>query len=68
MGKESACNAGDAGDMGLIPESQRSSRGEKWQPTPGLLPEKSHGQKRLVGYSLKDHKEVDTTKQLSMQR
>ena len=23
----------------------------KWQPTPGFLPGKSHGQKSLVGYS-----------------
>ena len=23
----------------------------KWQPTPALLPEKSHGQRNLVGYS-----------------
>ena len=24
---------------------------EKWQPTPVFLPEKSHGQRSLVGYS-----------------
>ena len=24
----------------------------KWQPTPVFLPEKSYGQRRLVGYSL----------------
>ena len=31
----------------------------KWQPTP-VLPEKSHGQKSLTGYSPKGHKESDT--------
>ena len=30
----------------------------KWQPTPVFLPEKSHGQKRLVGYSPWGHKRV----------
>ena len=67
MDKESACNAGDTGVMGFIPGSQISSRGEKWQSTPGLWPEKSHGQKTLEGYSLKDCKELDTIKQLSIQ-
>ena len=35
----------------------------KWQPTPVFLPGKSHGQKRLVGYSLQGRKESDTTEQ-----
>ena len=30
-----------------------------------ILPEKSHGQRTLVGYSPKGCKELDTTKQLS---
>ena len=33
----------------------------KWQSTPVLLPGKSHGQRSLVGYSLWDRKESDTT-------
>ena len=33
-----------------------------WQPTPVLLPGKSHGQRSLVGYSPWGHKESDTTK------
>ena len=40
----------------------------KWQPTPVLLPGKSHGQKRLVGYSPWSHKRVEhslVTKQQS---
>ena len=47
IGKESACSVGD---QGLIP---------KWQPTPELLPEESHRQRSLVGYSPWGHKESD---------
>ena len=36
----------------------------KWQPTPVLLPGKSHGRRILVGYSLWGCKESDTTKWL----
>ena len=39
VGKEFTCNAGDTGDLVLIPESGRSSGGGKWQPAPVLLPE-----------------------------
>ena len=38
----------------------------KWQPTPVLLPGKSHGQRSLVGYSPWDHKESDTTECIYM--
>ena len=31
----------------------------EWQPTPVLLPGESHGQKSLVGYSPRGHKELD---------
>ena len=37
----------------------------KWQPTPVFLPEKSHGQRSLVGYSPMGCKECDITEQLS---
>ena len=33
----------------------------KWQPTPVSLPEKSHGQRSLEGYSPWGHKESDMT-------
>ena len=33
----------------------------KWQITPVFLPEKSHGQRSLVGYSPWGRKESDTT-------
>ena len=37
----------------------------KWQPTPVLLPGKSHGQRSMVGsYSPWDCKEADATEQL----
>ena len=36
----------------------------KWQPTPVLLPGKSYGQRRVVGYSPWGHKESDTTEQI----
>ena len=36
----------------------------KWQPAPVSLPGKSHGQRRLVGYSPWVHKELDTTERL----
>ena len=41
--------------VGKIPERRR------WQPTPGFLPEKSCGQRSLVGYSPWGHRESDTT-------
>ena len=36
----------------------------KWQPTPVLLPEKSYGQRSLVGYSPWGRKESDMTERL----
>ena len=40
------------------------SRKRQWQPTPVLLPGKSHGQRSLVGSSPWDREESDTTEQL----
>ena len=34
-----------------------------WQPTPVFLPGESHGQRSLVGYSPKGHKESDMTEE-----
>ena len=47
--------------VGKIPWSR------KWQAAPVFLPEKSHGQKCLMGYSPEGHKESDTTEWLSTQ-
>ena len=38
----------------------------KWQPTPVFLPEKSHGQRSLAGYSPWGLKESDMTERLSL--
>ena len=37
-----------------------------WQPTPVFLPEESHGQRSLEGYSSWSRKELDTTEQLTL--
>ena len=37
----------------------------KWQLTLVFLPGKSHGQRSLVGYSPRGHKESDTSEQLT---
>ena len=39
-------------------------RRRQWQPTPVLLPGKSHGWRSLVGYSPWDREELDMTEQL----
>ena len=42
----------NAGDVGLIPESGRSPGEGNGNPlTPVFLPEESHGQRSLAGYS-----------------
>ena len=48
MDEEFACNAGDTGDAGLIPGSERSPGGGNGKPTPVFLPGKSYEQKSLV--------------------
>ena len=51
--KESACNAGDAGDMGSIPGSGKSrgeGNGNPLQYQVATRLGKSHGQRGLVGY------------------
>ena len=32
-----------------------------WPPTPGFLPGESHGQRSLVGYGPRGHRELDMT-------
>ena len=55
--EESAFNAGDTGDASSI-HGLRTAPGEgNGNPIPVFLPEKSPGQKSLVGYSPKGHKE-----------
>ena len=64
--KNPPANAGDSGDTGSIPGSERSPWSQKWQPTPVFLPGKFHGQGTLAGYSPWDDKESDTTEQACM--
>ena len=61
VGKEPACNAGDARDMGSTPRLGRSPWRRAWQPTPVFLPEESHGQRSLAGYSPWGRTESGTT-------
>ena len=37
----------------------------EWQPTPGFLPGKPHGQRSLAGHSSWGHRESDTTERLN---
>ena len=67
VGEESSCNTGDTGDVGLILGSGRFPWRKKWQPLSVFLPEKSHGQSSLVGYSPNGCKELDMTEQLNTQ-
>ena len=60
-GKESACNAGD---LGLIPGSERSPRGGHGNPLQYSCLENLQGQRSLLGYSPWGYKELDMTKQL----
>ena len=41
VAKNPAANAGDAGDVGLIPALERSAGRRKWQPPPVFLPGES---------------------------
>ena len=66
-GKESACNAGDLGDVGWRPRRcgsdpwvRKAPWRRKWQATPVFLPEKSHGQRSLADGSPRGCKELNT--------
>ena len=47
--------------MGFNPWVRKFPWRRKWQPTPVFLPEKSHGQRSLTGYSPRGCKELDPT-------
>ena len=51
MVKNPPANAGDTGDTGLIPESERSVGGGHGNPLQVFLSGKFHGQRCLSGYS-----------------
>ena len=52
---------GATGDPGFNPWVCKIPWRRKWQPTPVFLPEKSHGQRSLEGYSPWGHTESDMT-------
>ena len=58
--------AGDTGNMGSVSSAGKIPCRRKRQLAPVFLPEESHGQRRLVGYSPRHHKELDRTWRLSM--
>ena len=60
-GRESAYNAGDTGDTGLISESGGSSAGENGSPLQYSRLENSMGRGAWQGYSPKGCKESDMT-------
>ena len=67
VSKESTCKAGDCLQYkrpSSDPWVRKFPWRRKWQPTPILLPGKSHGQSSLVGYSPWGHKESDMTERL----
>ena len=64
-GKVSTCQCRRHRRCGFDPWVRKVLWRRKWQPTPVFLPGKFHGQKNLVVYSPRGHKESDTTGQLS---
>ena len=58
-GKEYACHCRRCKRCGFNPWVRKTPWRRKWQPTPVFLPEKPHGQRSLVGYTPRDHKESD---------
>ena len=56
--------AGRVGGDSLMLDCKLTYWRRKWQPTPVLLPGKSHGQRSLVGYSPWGRKESDMTERL----
>ena len=60
-GKESACQCRRCRRHGLDPWVRKIPWRRKWQPTPGFLPGKFHGQRSLAGYSPWGHEESDST-------
>ena len=62
VGRESACNVGDAGNHKFSPWAGKIPWKRAWQPTLVFSSGEFHGQRSLVGYSPRGHKESDTTK------
>ena len=63
--KNPPANAGDARNTDSTPESGKSPGEGNDNPTPVLLPGKSHGQRSLVGYSPWGRQEWERTSPLN---
>ena len=63
-GSDGKASVYNAGDLGFNPWVGKVPWRRKWQSTPVLLLGKSYGQRSLVGYSPRGHKESDTTERL----
>ena len=61
VGKESTCQCSKSKKLRFDPWVRKIFCGRKWRPIPVFLPGKSHGQRSLVSYSPKGHKELDRT-------
>ena len=55
-----------AGNTGFNPWVRKIPWRREWPPTPVFLPGESHRQRSLAGYSPWGHKELDTTKRLTL--
>ena len=64
-GKESTCQYRRHKKRRFDPWVGKIPWRRKWPPTPVFMPRKSHGQKSLVGYSLWDRKQLDTTEHIT---
>jgi len=60
-GKEPACQRRGCKRHGFDPWVGKIPWRGPWQPTPVFSSGESHGQRSLVGYSLRGHEESDTT-------
>ena len=66
-GSDSKASCLQCGRPGFDPWVGKILWRRKWQPTPVLLPGKSHGQRSMVGYSSPGRKESDMTERLQFQ-
>ena len=60
--KNLPANGRDVGKPRYDPRGWKISWRRKWQPTPVLLPEESHGQRSLASYSPRGRKESNMTR------
>ena len=60
-GKDSACQCSFCKRCGFEPWVRKIPWSKKWQPTPLFLPKKSHGERKLAGYSPWGCKRLNTT-------